>query len=88
MNFQKWELLSGSSGSLGTYRQNEMLAKVHIVIPIEKQTVSGLRNHFPFLDSTSLTQDIEMDVWTDFNYNTLLFLCFVDDGFAACRSQN
>ena len=54
-----------------------MPAKVRIVIPIEKQIMSALRNRFPFLDRTSQTQDMEKDIWTDFNFNTLLFLSFV-----------
>ena len=61
----------------GTFRENQMHAKAHNVIPIEKQIMSALRNHFPFLDRTSQRQDMEKDIWTDFNLNTLLFSCFV-----------
>ena len=76
-----------------------MRAKVYIVIPIEKQIFSALRNRFPFLDRTSQRQDMEKNILTDFNFSTLLFLCFVVgeqrlqifvsaniDGFVACRS--
>ena len=61
----------------GAFRENQMLAKVRIVILIEKQIMSALRNRFPFLDCTSQTQDIEENIRTDFNFNTLLFLSFV-----------
>ena len=61
----------------GTFRKNQMHAKVYIVIPIEKQVLSALRNRFPFLDHTSQRQDMEKNNRTDFNFNTLLFLCFV-----------
>ena len=61
----------------GTFRENQMHAKVYIVIPIEKQILSALRNRFPFLDRTSQKQDMEKNIWIDFNFNTLLFLCFV-----------
>ena len=54
-----------------------MPAKVCIVILIKKQVMSALRNRFPFLDRTSQTQNIEKNIWTDFNFNTLLFLSFV-----------
>ena len=50
---------------------------IYIVISIEKQTLSGLRNRFPFLDRNSQRQDMEKNIWTDFNSNALLFLCFV-----------
>ena len=39
--------------------ENQMPAKVHIVISIEKQIMSVLRNRLPFLDRTSQTQDME-----------------------------
>ena len=61
----------------GTFHENQMHAKVYIVIPIEKQILSALRNHFPFPDGTSQRQDLEKNIWTDFNFNTLLFVCFV-----------
>ena len=61
----------------GAFRENQMPAKVRIIIPIEKQIMSALRNRFPFLDRTSQTQDIEKNIWTDFNFNALLFLSFV-----------
>ena len=54
-----------------------MHAKVYIVIPIEEQISPALRNRFPFLDRTSQRQDMEKNIWTDFNFNTLLLLCFV-----------
>ena len=54
-----------------------MPAKVRIVIPIEKQVMSALRNSFPFLYRTSQGQDIEKKIWMDFNVNTLLFSSFV-----------
>ena len=38
---------------------NQMLAKVHIIIVIEKQIMSLLENCFPFVDSTSQTRDME-----------------------------
>ena len=44
---------------IGTFRENQMHAKVYIVIPIEKQMLSTLRNRFPFLDRTSQRQDME-----------------------------
>ena len=43
----------------GTFRENQMHAKVYIVISMEKQTLSTLRNRFPFLDRTSQKQDME-----------------------------
>ena len=43
----------------GTFRESQMLAKVHIVIPIEKQITSALRNRFPCFYRTSQTQDME-----------------------------
>ena len=61
----------------GAFRENQMHAKVYIVISIEKQILSALRNCFPFLDRTSQRQDMEKNIGTDFNFNTLLFLCFV-----------
>ena len=61
----------------GTFRENQMHAKVYIVIPIEKQILSALRNGFPFLDRTSQRQDMEKNIWINFSFNTLLFLCFV-----------
>ena len=61
----------------GIFRENQMHAMVYIVISIEKQTLSALRNRFPFLDRTSQRQDMEKNIWTDFSFNTLLFLCFV-----------
>ena len=62
---------------IGAFRESQIHAKVYIVIPIEKQILSALRNRFPFLDRTSQRQDMERNIWTDFNFNTLLFLCFV-----------
>ena len=62
----------------GTFRENQMHAKVYIVIPIEKEILSALRNRFPFLDRTSQRQDMEKNIRADFNFNnTLLFLSFV-----------
>ena len=61
----------------GTFRENQMHAKVYIVIPIEKQILPSLRSRFPFLDCTSQRQDMEKNIWIDFKFNTLLFLCFV-----------
>ena len=58
--------------SQGTFHENQMHAKVYIVIPIVKQILSALRNRFPFLDRTSQRQDMEKNIWTDFNFNTLL----------------
>ena len=63
--------------SKGTFRENQMHARVYIVIPIEKQILSALRNRFPFLDRTSQRQAMEKNIWTDFNFDTLLFLSFV-----------
>ena len=54
-----------------------MHAKAHIVIPIEKQIMPALRNLVPFLDRTSQRQDMGKSIWTDFSFNTLLFLCFI-----------
>ena len=54
-----------------------MHAKVYIVIPIEKQILSGLRNRFLFPERTSQRQDMEKNIWTYFSFNTILFLCFV-----------
>ena len=59
------------------FLENQMLAKVHIVIPIEKKIMSALRNRFPFLDRTSQMQDMEKNFWTNFNLNALLFSYFV-----------
>ena len=61
----------------GTFHENQMHAKVYIVIPIEKQVLSALRNSVPFLNRTYQRQDMEKNIWTDFNFNTLLFLCFI-----------
>ena len=79
-----WRIMDCNNGSVkqrynlkGTFRENQMNAKVYIVIPIEKQILTALRNRFPFLDRTSQRQDMEKNIWTDFNFNTLLFLCFV-----------
>ena len=38
---------------------NQMHAKVYIVIPIEKQILSALRNRFPFLDRNSQSETVE-----------------------------
>ena len=46
----------------GAFRENQMHAKVYIVIPIEKQIFSALRNRFPFLDRTSQRQDMEKNI--------------------------
>ena len=46
----------------GTFPENQMLAKVHIVIPIEKQIMSVLRNRLPLLDRTSKMQEMEKDI--------------------------
>ena len=61
----------------GTFRKNQMQGKVYIVIPIEKQILSALRNRFPFLDRTSHRQDMEKNILSDFSLNNLLFLCFL-----------
>ena len=49
-----------------------MLAKIPIVITIMKQIVSALEN--PFGDRTSQTQDVEENIWTNFNFDTLSYL--------------
>ena len=46
----------------GAFRKNQMHAKAYIVIPIEKQILSVLRNCFPFLDRTSQRQDMEKNI--------------------------
>ena len=58
------------TGTYGTFHENQMHAKVYIVIPIKKQILSALRNRFPFLYRTSQRQDMEKNIWTDFNFNT------------------
>ena len=59
-----------------------MHAKVYIVISMERQILSALRNRLPFLYRTSQRQDMEKNIWTDFNFNTLLFCAslLVDKG--------
>ena len=49
-------------GLKGTLRENQKHAKVYIVIPIEKQILSALRNRFPFLNRTSQRQDMEKNI--------------------------
>ena len=51
-----------------------MLAKIHIVIPIEKQIMSALENRFLFVDRTSQTRDMEKNILTNFSVNTLSYL--------------
>ena len=46
----------------GTFRENQMHTKDYIVITIEKQILSALRNRFPFLDRTSQRQDMEKNI--------------------------
>ena len=49
----------------GAFRESQIHVKVYIVIPIEKQILSALRNRFPLLDRTSQRQDMERNIWTD-----------------------
>ena len=42
----------------GIFCENQMLAKIHIIIPVEKQIISALENYFPFVDRTSQTRDL------------------------------
>ena len=42
------------------FRENKILAKIHIVMSIEKQIMSALGNRFfSFVDRTSQTRDVE-----------------------------
>ena len=50
-----------------------MLAKITIVIPIEKQIMSALGNRFPVVHCISQMRDIEKNIWSDFSFNNLLF---------------
>ena len=43
----------------GTFRENQMLAKAHIVILIENQIMPAFGNRFAFVDHTSQTRDME-----------------------------
>ena len=43
----------------GTLSENQMIGKIHIVTPIEKQIVSALENRFPLVDCTPQTRDKE-----------------------------
>ena len=56
-----------------------MLAKIHIVISILKQIMSSLENRFPFVDHTYQTRDMEGNIWTNFDFDTLSFLRVVAD---------
>ena len=58
-------------------RENKMLAKIHIVTPIEKQIVSALQNRFPLLDCTPQTRNMEKRSGSGFKFNIQSFLRFV-----------
>ena len=70
-------LLKGHSAKIKCMQRLMSLSGGGALIPIEKQIMSALRNLFPVLNRTSQRQNMEKDIWTDFNFNTLLFLCFV-----------
>ena len=46
----------------GIWHENQMLAKIHIVIPIDRQNMSDGRNHFLFVNHTSQTRDMEKNI--------------------------
>ena len=60
-----------------TFCENQMLAKIDVVIPIGKQITSALENRFLFVDRTSQTRDIEENIWANFNFDSLSYLSIV-----------
>ena len=52
----------------GTFRENQTLAKVLIVITIEKQILSALRNSFPFSVTLLKRKIWRKNIWIDFDF--------------------